>query len=92
MKNNGKVRDVRSLACKIKVLNGRVPGTWKWAIHCTQNTVGNVIIMYNLYKIFTVQNLQYIYLYVQYIQNVNRENGINTLQWNETCRSKDKAN
>ena len=27
MKNNGKVRDVRSLACKIKVLNGRVPGT-----------------------------------------------------------------
>ena len=22
MKNNGKVRDVRSLACKIKVLNG----------------------------------------------------------------------
>ena len=32
MKNNGKVRDVRSLACKIKVLNGRVPGTWKWTI------------------------------------------------------------
>ena len=29
MKNNGKVRDVRSLACKIKVLNSRVPGTWK---------------------------------------------------------------
>ena len=27
MKNNGKVHDVRSLACKIKVLNGRVPGT-----------------------------------------------------------------
>ena len=27
MKNNGKVRDVRSLACKIKVLNGRVLGT-----------------------------------------------------------------
>ena len=25
--NNGKVRDVRSLASKIKVLNGRVPGT-----------------------------------------------------------------
>ena len=33
MKNNGKVRDVRSLACKIKVLNGRVPGTWKWTIY-----------------------------------------------------------
>ena len=32
MKNNGKVRDVRILACKIKVLNGRVPGTWKWTI------------------------------------------------------------
>ena len=32
MKNNGKVRDVSSLACKIKVLNGRVPGTWKWTI------------------------------------------------------------
>ena len=32
MKNNGKVRDVRSLVCKIKVLNGRVPGTWKWTI------------------------------------------------------------
>ena len=32
MKNNGKVRDVRSLAYKIKVLNGRVPGTWKWTI------------------------------------------------------------
>ena len=31
-KNNGKVRDVRSLACKIKVLNGHVPGTWKWTI------------------------------------------------------------
>ena len=30
MKNNGKVCDVRSLACKIKVLNGRVPGSWKW--------------------------------------------------------------
>ena len=27
MKNNGKVRDVRSLACKIKALNGRVLGT-----------------------------------------------------------------
>ena len=27
MKNNDKVRDVRSLACKIKVLNGSVPGT-----------------------------------------------------------------
>ena len=32
MKNNGKVRDVRSLAWKIKVLNGPVPGTWKWTI------------------------------------------------------------
>ena len=32
MKNNGKVRDVRSHACKIKVLNGLVPGTWKWTI------------------------------------------------------------
>ena len=32
MKNNGKVLDVRSLACKIKVLNGRVLGTWKWTI------------------------------------------------------------
>ena len=32
MKNNGKVRDVVSLTCKIKVLNGRVPGTWKWTI------------------------------------------------------------
>ena len=32
MKNNGKVCDVRSLACKIKVLNGRVPGTWQWTI------------------------------------------------------------
>ena len=32
MKNNGIMRDVRSLACKIKVLNGRVPGTWKWTI------------------------------------------------------------
>ena len=27
MKNNGKMRDVRSLACKIKVLNTRVPRT-----------------------------------------------------------------
>ena len=27
MKNNGKLWDVRSLACKSKVLNGRVPGT-----------------------------------------------------------------
>ena len=27
MKNNGKVRDVRSLACKIKVLNGCDPGS-----------------------------------------------------------------
>ena len=27
MKNNGKVRDVRSLACKIKVLNARLQGT-----------------------------------------------------------------
>ena len=32
MKNNGKMRDVRSLACKIKVLNDRVQGTWKWTI------------------------------------------------------------
>ena len=32
MKNNVKVCDVRSLACKIKVLNGHVPGTWKWTI------------------------------------------------------------
>ena len=32
MKNNGKVRDVRSMACKIKVLNGCVPETWKWTI------------------------------------------------------------
>ena len=32
MKNNGKVLDDRSLACKIKVLNGHVLGTWKWAI------------------------------------------------------------
>ena len=32
MKNNGKVRDVRSLACKIIVFNGRSRGTWKWAI------------------------------------------------------------
>ena len=32
MKNNGKVLDVRSLACQIKVLNGRVTGTWKWTI------------------------------------------------------------
>ena len=32
MKNDRKVRDVRSRACKIKVLNGRVPGTWKWTI------------------------------------------------------------
>ena len=30
MKHNDKVRDVRSLACKIKVLKGRVPGTWKY--------------------------------------------------------------
>ena len=30
--NNGKVHDVRSLVCKFKVLNGRVPGTWKWTI------------------------------------------------------------
>ena len=29
MENNDKMRDVRSLACKIKVLNGRVLGTWK---------------------------------------------------------------
>ena len=34
MKNNGKVCDVRSMACNIKVLNGRVPGTWKWTIVC----------------------------------------------------------
>ena len=27
MKINCKVRDVRSLACKIKVLGGRIPGT-----------------------------------------------------------------
>ena len=27
MKNNGKMCDIRSLACKIKVLNGRVLGT-----------------------------------------------------------------
>ena len=32
MKNNGKVHDVRSLACKIKVLNGCVLWTWKWTI------------------------------------------------------------
>ena len=32
MKNNGKVCDVRSLAGKIKGLNGHVPGTWKWTI------------------------------------------------------------
>ena len=32
MKNNGKVHDVRSLACKIKVLNSCVRGTWKWTI------------------------------------------------------------
>ena len=32
MKNNGKVHDVRSLACEIKVLNGRVLWTWKWTI------------------------------------------------------------
>ena len=32
MKNNDKVRDVRGLACKIKVLNGRIPGTLKWTI------------------------------------------------------------
>ena len=31
-KNNDKVCDVLSLACKIKVLNGRVPGTLKWTI------------------------------------------------------------
>ena len=29
MKNNGKVRDVRSLTCKIKVLNGSCPGNLK---------------------------------------------------------------
>ena len=32
MKNNGKVCNVRSLECKIKVLNGHVPETWKWTI------------------------------------------------------------
>ena len=32
MKNNDKVRDVRSLACKIKILNGYSPETWKWTI------------------------------------------------------------
>ena len=32
MKNNSKVCDVHSLVCKIKVLNGRVLGTWKWTI------------------------------------------------------------
>ena len=32
MKNNDKARDVRSLVCKIKVFNGRVPGTWKLTI------------------------------------------------------------
>ena len=32
MKNNGKVCDVPSLVCKIKVLNGCVPGTWKWSV------------------------------------------------------------
>ena len=31
-KNNGKVRDVHSLTCKIKVLNGHVPETRKWTI------------------------------------------------------------
>ena len=36
MKNNDQVRDVRSLAwLKIKVLNGHVPGTWKWTIDWT---------------------------------------------------------
>ena len=34
MKMNSKVRNVNvcKLACKIKVLNGRVPVTWKWTI------------------------------------------------------------
>ena len=32
MTNNSKVRDVRSLACELKVLNGNVPGTWKFII------------------------------------------------------------
>ena len=32
VKTNDKVYDVRSLACKIQDLNGRVPGTWKWTI------------------------------------------------------------
>ena len=32
MKNKGKLCDVRSLACKITVLNDCVPGTWKWTI------------------------------------------------------------
>ena len=42
MKNNGKVRDVRSLACKIKVLNDCVTGTWKWTIkQLFQIYVGN---------------------------------------------------
>ena len=41
MKNNGIVRDVSSLACKIKVLNGRVPGTWKWTIDFMHCQVGN---------------------------------------------------
>ena len=39
MKNNGKVRDVRSLACKMKVLNGSVSGTWKWTIKLELNAV-----------------------------------------------------
>ena len=38
MKNNGKVGDVHSLACKTKVLNGRVPGTWKWTIDASPYT------------------------------------------------------
>ena len=42
MKNNGKVRDVCSLACKIKVLNGCVPGTWKWTIRDKPKHVYNL--------------------------------------------------
>ena len=42
MKNNGKVCDVHSLVCNIKILNGLVPGTWKWTF---KDTTGDPCIL-----------------------------------------------
>ena len=48
MKNNGKVCDVRGLACKIKVLNGRALETWKWTIYRIWNE-------FSLHTVFMTQ-------------------------------------